>query len=455
MKIVIVGGGKVGRTLADQLAREKHDIMLIDNDREVVAMLSAQLDIMVMYGNGASMHTLQAAEVGSSDLMIAVTPMDELNFMCCVIARKLGCPNTIARIRDPEYHEQLYFLRDELGLSMTVNPEWTAAIEIARLLEIPGFLKRDSFAKGRAEIVEIVVQPESVLCGLPLQEIHRKLKVRVLVCAAERGAQVFIPDGRFTLEAGDKLYVTAATGQLGDLLRGLGIRSRKAKDVLIIGGSRIALTLSAMLVRSGTRVKIIERSAERAQKLAELLPEAVIINADGTNQETLNMENISQMDAVITLTNFDEENLIISMFANYLGVPQVITKINRTEYTDVFRDKGIDCVVSPKLLCAQNIVRYVRAMQNTSGSSVITMYHLVNNRVEALEFLVTDSTLNLGKTLSEIHLKPDILIACINRAGHVIIPGGGDTIENGDTVIVVTASGRVILDLNDIFETDA
>ena len=454
MKIVIVGGGKVGRTLADQLAREKHDIVLIDSDREVVTQLSAQLDIMVMYGNGASMRTLQSAEVGTSDLMIAVTPMDELNFMCCVIARKLGCPNTIARIRDPEYHEQLYFLRDELGLSMTVNPEWTAAIEISRLLQIPGFLKRDSFAKGRVEIVEIVLQPDTILCGLRLQDIHKKLKARVLVCAVERGAKVVIPDGSFTLEAGDKIYVTAATGELGELLRGLGMRSRKAKDVLIIGGSRISLALAAMLTHSGTRVKIIERSAERANKLAELLPEAVIIHADGTNQDVLNTENVSQMDSVITLTNYDEENLIVSMYAKYLGVPQVITKINRTEYTEVFRDKGIDCVISPKFLCAQNIVRYVRSMQNTSGSSVITMCHLVNNQVEALEFLATDATKHLGKTLSEIHLKPNILIACINRMGRVIIPGGSDTIEKDDTVIIVTASGRVILDLNDIFESD-
>ena len=454
MKIVIVGGGKVGRTLAEQLAREKHDIVLIDSNREVVSLLSAQLDIMVMYGNGASMHTLQAAEVGTSDLMIAVTPLDELNFMCCVIARKLGCPNTIARIRDPEYHEQLYFLREELGLSMTVNPEWTAATEIYRLLQVPGFLKRDSFAKGRVEIVEIVLQADSPLCGLQLIDLHKRLKLRVLVCAVERGSKVVIPDGSFTLEQGDKIYVTAATGELGELLRGVGIRSRKAKDVLIIGGSRISQALSAMLIRSGTRVKILERSPERAAKLAELLPEATIICADGTNQETLNTENISQMDAVITLTNFDEENLIISMYANYLGVPQVITKINRTEYTEVFRDKGIDCVISPKFLCAQHIIRYVRSMQNLSGSSVITMHHLVNNQVEALEFLVTESTKNLGKTLSEIRLKPNILIASISRMGRVIIPGGSDTIELGDTVILVTASDRVILDLNDVFETD-
>lgn len=454
MKIVIVGGGKVGRTLAAQLAREGHDIVLIDNNRDVVSRLSAELDIMVMYGNGASMHTLRSADVGSSDLLIAVTPLDELNFMCCVISRKLGCSNTIARIRDPEYHEQLYFLRDELGLSMTVNPEWTAAREIFRLMQIPGFLKRDSFAKGRVEIVEIVLHTDNPLAGMRLLELHKRLKVKILVCAVERGDKVVIPDGSYTLTVGDKLYVTAPSDELVSLLRGLGIRSKKSKDAMIIGGSRIAQALARMLIKAGTRVKIIENNPDRARKLAELLPEATILNADGSSQNVLNSENIAQMDTVVTLTNMDEENLIISMYANYLGVPQVITKINRTEYNEVFRDKGIDCVVSPKMLCAQSIIRYVRSMQNTSGSSVLTVHHLVNGQAEALEFIVTEATAHLGETLSQIRLKPNILIACINRMGHIIIPGGGDTIELGDTIIIVTTSDRVILDLNDIFSQD-
>ena len=454
MKIVIVGGGKVGCTLAEQLAREGHDIVLIDNNRTVVEELSAQLDIMVMYGNGASMHTLQSADIGSCDLLIAVTPTDELNFMCCVIGRKLGCTNTIARIRDSEYNEQLYFLRDEMGLSMTVNPESAAATEIFRLMQIPGFLKRDSFAKGRVEIVEIVLQSGSPLDGLQLMELHKRLKVKVLVCAVERGNKVVIPDGRYTLEVGDKIYVTAPSADLINLLHNLGIRSKKTRDAMIIGGSRIAQALAQMLLKAGTRVKIIEQKADRARMLAELLPEATIIQADGTSQGVLNTENISQMDSVVTLTNYDEENLIISMYANYLKVPQVITKINRTEYNEVFRDKGIDCVISPKMLCAQHIIRYVRSMQNLSGSNVLTVHHLVNNQVEALEFMATESTAHLGKTLSQLRLKPNILIASINRMGRIIIPGGNDTIKLGDTVVVVTASDRVILDLNDIFEEE-
>ena len=454
LKIIIVGGGVVGQTLAAQLTREGHDIVLIDNDREVVSQLSAELDIMVSYGNGASMRTLKAADVGSCDLLIAVTPLDELNFMSCVIARKLGCTTTIARIRNPEYSEQLYFLRNEMGLSMTVNPEQAAANEIFRLMQIPGFLKRDSFAKGRVEIVELELREDSPLCGLRLMELSPRLKAKVLVCAVERGDRVVIPDGRYQLQANDKLYVTAPADELLHLLRNLGIRSKKAKDAMIIGGSRIAQMLAPMLLRSGTRVKIIESNPELAETLAEMLPGATIIRGDSFDQSLLNEENISQMDSVVALTEQDGENLTLSMYASFLGIPQVITKLNRTEYNDVFRDRGVDCVISPKHLCAQNIVRYVRAMQNSSGSSVLAMHHLVNNRVEALEFLTTEQTNHLGETLSKIRLKPNILIACINRMGKIIIPGGSDTIEKGDTVIVVTAADRVILDLNDIFAAE-
>lgn len=451
MKIVIIGGGKVGVTLATQLTKEGHDIVLIDNDRQVVKHTDAALDMLVMYGNGASVDVLRTAGVDDSDLLIAVTPQDELNLMCCIIARKLGCQNTIARVRNPEYASQAYFFSDDLGISMTINPEWTAAREIFRLMQIPGFLKRDSFAKGRAEIVEIIVNKDSPLKDLQLSELHKRIKVRVLVCAIERGDEVFIPSGTFRLQTGDKIYVTAPATELVQLVKSLGMRNRKTRNAMIIGGSRIAQYLADMLMRTGTRVKILEENTQKSLFLAEKLPEATIINADGTSQSVLRSENVEQMDTVVTLTNMDEENLIISMYANYIGVPQVITKINRTEYNEVFRDKGVDCVISPKLLCAQSIVQYVRAMQNTTGSSVLTVHHLVNGKVEALEFQVTASTKHLGKTLSQITLKPNLLIGCINRKGQIIIPSGGDTIELGDTVIVVAATERVIVDLNDIF----
>jgi trk system potassium uptake protein TrkA len=451
MKIVVVGGGKVGFSIASQVAREGHDVTLVDNNRETVTQHTEALDIMVMLGNGASLAVQREAKVGSSDLLIAATRQDELNMMCCVLARKLGCPNTIARVRNPEYTEQLYLLREELGLSMTVNPEWTAAREIFRLLQYPGFLKRDSFAKGRVEIVAIAVKDGSPLRGARLMDIPRLLKLKVLVCAVQRGPDVHIPDGSFSLESGDEIYVTAPAAELVKLMQGVGLKKRETRNVLIVGGSSTARYLTEMLLKTGVRVKLIEKNQSRSLALAEALPDATVICADGSMQSVLRSENIGQMDSVVTLTDMDEENIIISMYANHVGVSQVITKINRTEYIDLLQHRGIDCVISPKQLCAIEITRYVRAMQNTSGDSVLTMHPLVDGRVEALEFEVTGSARHLGRSLAEIRLKPNILFACINRRGRIIIPGGGDTLEVGDTVVVVTAANRVVLELNDIF----
>lgn len=451
MKIVIVGGGKVGYAIASQTAREGHDITLVDNDREKADRLSDALDIMALYGNGASLAVQREADVGGSDLLIAVSPMDELNMICCMLARKLGCKNTIARVRNPEYAEQLYLLREELGLSMTINPEWAAAREIFRLLQFPGFLKRDSFAKGRAEIVAMMVREDSPLRGAKLMSLPRLLKPKILVCAVQRGSRVFIPDGSFTLEKGDEVYVTAPATELARLMHSVGLKKHAGRDILIVGGSRSAQYLADMLSKSGIRVKLIEKNPERSRLLAEALPNVTVICADGSAQSVLQSENIGQMDAVVTLTDMDEENIMISMYANYLGVRQVITKINRTEYFEILQNRGIDCVISPKELCANEIVRYVRAMQSTTGGSILTLYHLVDGQVDALEFDVRKSTRFLGKSLAEIQLKPNILIACINRRGRIIIPGGSDFLEAGDTVVVVTAANRVILDLNDIF----
>lgn len=451
MKIVIVGGGKIGSTLAGALTKEDHDIVVIDNDRQTLTRLSESIDVMTVYGSGGSVSVMREAEAGQSDLLIAATPQDELNLLCCVIAKKLGCENTIARVRNPEYADQFYFLRGELGLNLMINPEWAAAREIFRLMQIPAFLKRDSFSKGRVEIVEIEIQEGGPLDGVALFELPRKVKVRVLVCVIDRGGEIFIPDGSFRLQAGDKISVTAAATELIALVRNIGMKSRKTKTAIIIGGGLITRYLTPMLIKTGARVKIIELKPERAVKLAELLPGATIIQADGSNQAVLKAESIEQMDTVVTLTDMDEENLIISMYANYVGVPQVITKINRTEYNEVFDDKGIDCVISPKLLCADVIIRYVRAMSGAAGRALTTIHYLADGKVEALEFNVTESVKNRGVTLSELKLKRNLLISCINRMGQIIIPGGSDTIELGDTIVVVTTANRMIADLNDIF----
>jgi len=451
MKVVIVGDGKVGYALAEQLTQEEHDVSMIDRNQTVLQRLADSLDVMTICGNGASMKVQKAAGVPGSDLLIAATSSDELNMLCCIVARKLGCQHTIARVRNPEYREQVYLMREELGLSMMINPELSAAREIFRLIQLPSFLKRELFAKGRAEIVELEVREGNPLISKRLPEIAKVLGVRVLICAVERGTEVIIPDGRFEIALGDKLYVTAPARHLVELVKTLGIGKRKIRNVILIGGSRIAYYLSQMLIESGIRVKILERKEERCLELAELLPKATIICADGTDHKVLSEHRMADTDAVVTLTNIDEENLLISMYANYLGVQTVITKINRTEYIDALRDKGIDCTVSPKMLCATDIVRYVRGMENSSEGSAIALHHLVNHRVEALEFRITNTTRHVGETLAQIPLKKSVLIACISRQGAITIPQGSDTVEVGDTIVVVAPAERKLMELNDIF----
>lgn len=451
MKIVIVGAGKIGQSLAEVLAGENHDITIVDIDKEKVKMLSDTLDVMTLCGNGAAIAVQREANVDESDLLIAVTAQDELNMIACITARKLGCKNTIARVRNLEYSEQLYLLKKELGLSMTINPELLAAKEIYRLLQIPAFIKRDTFAEGRAEIVELVIGEGSPLDGLSLAAMRGKIRVHVLVCAVLREERVFIPDGSFVLRKGDKIYVTTASAGLVELTHELHLRSKKSKNVMIVGGGRIAEFLAPMLIRSGTSIKLIERNRSRCEYLAEKYPELNVICSDGSSQSVLKTHNISQMDAVLPLTNMDEENIIIGMFARKVGVPQLLTKINRMEYGEILGDRGADSLISPKSLSTYEIVRYVRAMENTGGSAVITIHKLAGGSVEALEFAVTEATRRLHERLADITLKPGILIACINHMGRIIIPGGQDKLVAGDTVVVVTTAGREIIDLNDIF----
>lgn len=454
MKIVIVGDGKVGFALTQQLAREDHDVVVIDSNKMVLKESQQMLDIQVVHGNGASPLVQRTANVGESDLLIAATSADEINLLCSIVAKKLGCAHTIARVRNPEYYGQFFLLREELGLDLMINPERATASEIFRLLQFPSFLKRDSFARGRAEIVELVLRPDSPIVDKRLSELYHVVKVKVLVCAVERGNDVIIPDGSFLLQEGDRLYVTAPSGDLARLIRSLHLTQKKVKSVMIIGGSRIATYLAMDLINVGVDVKLIEIQEDRCKKLAELVPKATVILADGSDRSILESEGIQDTDAVVTLTDIDEENLIVSMYANFLKIPKVITKINRTEYTEVFQDKGIDCVVSPKELCSNDIVRYVRAMGNRTGGAVVALHRIVNEKAEALEFRATESFQGLGQTLARIKLKPNILIACISRHGKILIPTGNDAIEKGDSVVVVTIADRFIKDLNDILDEE-
>lgn len=454
MKIVIVGDGKVGYTLTKRLSQEGHDIVVIDNNRSVLLQSQESLDVAVVDGNGASVEVQREAGVGSSDLLIAATSGDETNLLCCMVARKLGCRHTIARVRNPEYDQQTRFLKDELGLSMVVNPEKAAALEIFRLLQYPSFLKRDSFAKGSVELVELKIKENNVLANTRLDQFRMLANVNALVCAVDRGGTVTIPKGSFSLQVGDKLTIATDAGDLVRLVKNLGVYTPKAQHVMIIGGSRTAKYLAQRLIRSKVKLTIIEKEEKRCLELSESLPDATIVHGNGTVQELLIEEGIRKMDAVVTLTGMDEENLIVSMFADFIGVPKSVTKINRTEYNNVYENKGIDSIVSPKLLTTNEIIRYVRAMDDTTGGSVVTLYRIVDGKAEALEFSVKNDAPYIGIPLHKLRLKPDILIASIIRARRVIIPSGSDEIQKGDTVIIVTTADHTIAELRDIFIRD-
>lgn len=451
MKIVIVGDGKVGSALTQQLAREGHDLVVIDNKKGVLQAAVDQLDVAVVDGNGASLRTQRQAGVQDAKLLIAVTSSDEINLLCCILAKKLGTERTIARVRTPDYLEQLYLLREELGLSMTINPERVAAREIFRLLQYPSFVKRETFAKGRVELIELPVRAGSPLENKRLSSLYKLIKTRILVCAVKRGEEVIIPDGQFVLQQDDRIFVTAPNQALARLSRHLGLNTRKIRDVMIIGGSNTAYYLAEDLLKSGIRVKIIELKPERCQELAENLPDAQIVEADGTDQAVLLSEGIAEADALITLTNMDEENLIASLFGNYLHVPTVITKINRSEYNTILQDKGIDCVISPKILAVDDIVRFVRSMENASASSVRALYRIADGSAEALEFRVGPDSRYLGVPLQELPLREGLLLASISRHGKIIIPSGSDSIQAGDQVIVVAAGDHRVSHLNDIY----
>lgn len=451
MRIVIVGDGKVGYALTEQLSREGHDVFVIDSNPKVLQNSMETLDVMVLEGNGVSLNVQIEAGVPESDILIAATSADETNLLCCIIAKKLGCKYTIARVRNPEYAEHTEFLKNDLGLSMTINPERRAAKEMFRLLQFPDFLKRDSFVRGRIELVELKVKDKSPMLGMKLSDLYSTAKVKVIVCAVERSGEIHIPTGSFVLEKDDKITVAAQTIDLVTLIKNLKIRNYKINEVIIIGGSNIAVYLSELLIESDVEVKIIEKDYNRCLLLADLVPEALIIHGDGSVKETLSSEGLQKTDALITLTNIDEENIILSMYANHLGVPKTITKVNRIEYSEIFQEKGVDSMVSPKLLTASEIVRYVRSIDNNTDNAILNLYRIANGKAEALEFQVDSTIRNINVPLSQIKLRKGILFVSFSRKGKMIIPSGNDVMKEGDLVVIVTSGSHMIQHLNDIF----
>lgn len=449
MKIIIVGCGKIGATLAEQLEQEGHDIIVIDNRASAINDITNSLDVMGIVGNGASYHVLLEAGIKKTDLLIAVTGSDELNLLCCVIARKASRCNTIARVRNPEYSDEIEFIKEELGLSMTINPELETATTMAGLINLPSAIELDSFAKGKVELLKFQIPENSILDKMKVFDLSPKLRCKVLVCVVERGEQVYIPSGNFELQSKDIISIVASHKNAVDFFHKIGIVISKIKNVMLIGGSTITVYLTKILAKSGIKVTIIEQNMGRCEELSDLLPNAMIINANAAQNNVLLEEGIEEAEAFASLTNFDEENILLSLYAKKRSKAKVFTKISRMTYDDIVGEMPLGIIINPKLVTADRILQHVRAMQNSKGSNVETLYKLVDNKVEALEFYVRNNAKILGIPLEKLKLKPNLLVGCINRKGKIIIPNGQDYIQAGDTVIIVTTN-KGLDDLNDI-----
>ncbi len=452
MNIIIAGCGKVGEALAKQLSSEGYNITVIDCEDRVINECVERYDIMGISGNCASMQVLLDAGIENADLLIAVTGADEVNLLSSMTAHGINPRlHTIARIRNPEYTDQIYRMRDVFALSLTVNPEKHAATEIERLLKYTGFLHRDTFAKGKSEIVELKIDEGSKLCDIPLSMISSIVKCKVLVCAVLRDGEPLSPNGSLVLREGDRIFVTAPTENLATLLKNLGIITRRVRRVMICGGGRISYYLAEMLTRSGIYVQIIERDPVRCQALCSLLPKCDIICGDGTDQSLLESEGLDKADAVVTLTGVDELNMVVSMYANVEGVPHVVTKLGHIENQTLIQDLELGSVIRPKQLCSDTIIRYVRAMQNQSGAAV-SVHAIADGQVEAIEFLVEKGTRYCGTPLKELRLHDNVLLVSITHGAKTEIPNGDSSFGVGDTIVVVTGGRGMYRQLNDIFE---
>ena len=451
MKIIVVGCGKVGSALAAQLTEEGHDISVIDVDSGAVTDVTNEYDVMGLVGNGASHAVQKQAGIEAADLLIAATDSDELNLLCCLIAKKAGGCNTIARVRNPVYTTEIDFIKEELGLSLTVNPAFATATEAARILRFPSAVQIETFAKGRVELVKIRIPAGSVLDGCALSQMHNRMHTDVLICTVERGADVEIPNGNFVLQAGDIISVVASRENTRDFVSRVGLSSKSVRDCMIIGGGKIAYYLAKQLIESGIRVKILERDRNRCEELCDLLPKAVIINADAANQSILLEEGIQTCDSFVTLMGIDEENLFLSMFAQSVSEAKVITKVDRTDFDQIIRRLDLETLLHPKSIAAEHILSYVRALQNSIGSNVETLYKVIEGKVEALEFIIQEDSPVAGIPLSQLKINPGVLVACINRAGHIFIPNGSSSIKVGDSVVVVT-SNPGYRDIRDILQ---
>lgn len=450
MKIIIIGGGKVGLASCELLNREGHDLVLIDNDAQVIQEIGNMQDIMTIEGNGVTMEIQKEAGVDKADLVIACTSTDEVNMLCCLMARKLGARRTVARVRDPEYFSQLGHIRKELGISVAINPELALAEDISRVLFYPAAIKVEVFAHNRVEMAEFRLADQSPLDGVRLSGLYKKYKIKMLVCAVQRGQDIYIPGGDFVLRSGDRIHISASHHEMERFFRMVTGHKTKVKTVLIVGGGRIAYYLARLLDSFGMHVKIVEQDTARCINLTNLLPGATIINGDGTDNDLVQEEGIDSADCFVALTGSDEENILISLYAQSNRVSKVVTKVNRTSYADIAEKMGLESLVSAAGVTAARIVSYARAMQNSYGTSnVETLYKILDGRAEAIEFIVNEDGPYIGQPLRDLRLQDNLLIACIVRDRKPIIPDGDTRIQIGDNVVVVTV-GRQFSDLKEI-----
>ncbi len=452
MNIIIVGCGKVGTKIIEQLSHEKeHDITIIDMRASVVQELVNEYDVMGVVGSGIDVDNLTEAGIENADILIAVAGSDELNLMLCLMAKKLGNCQTIARVRKPEYFKSIKLIKEELGLSMVINPEQAAASEIARILRFPTAINIDTFAKGRVEILKFRLPENCILNNLKVMDIIPRLGCHILVCGVERGEEAFIPSGNFEMRAGDYLSIVAPLGEAGEFFKKIGIKTNRVKDTMIVGGGDTAYYLAKQLLKRGIGVKIIEQKQERCDELFHLLSKATIVHGDGTDNKLLMEEGLAQYDSFVSLTNIDEENVLLSLYAKSKTDSKIITKINRIDYGNVIDNLLLGTTIYPKNITAEYIVRFVRALQNSMGCNIETMHYILDGKAEALEFIIREDSPISNIKIEDLNLKDNILIACIGRNGKLIIPRGQDMILKGDTVIVVTLK-EGFTDISDILK---
>lgn len=451
MNIIIVGCGKVGYTLVEQLSSEDHNIVVIDEKPDKVSNITENLDALGIVGNGVNHQILIDAGIAEADLLIAVTGDDEKNLLCCVIARKTGHCQTIARVRNPIYNRESDFLKKEFGLAMIINPELTAAHEISRIFQFPSAIRLDVFAKGHAELLHFKVTKDSPLIGLRLAKLHQTLHSNVLICTVIRENDVIIPNGDFVFQENDMVAIASERRNAVEFFRKIGLIKKPVGTAMIAGGGKVGYYLAKNLLDSGIRVTIIEIDQARCDQLSDLLPNATIICGDATDQVLLSQEGLEHTQGFAALTGLDEENILLSLYANEVSDAKTVTKINRISFTSVIDNLNLGSIIYPRVLTAEYILKYVRSSNNSKNSNVETLYKLANGKAEALEFIIKAASAVEGIPLADLHFRKNTLICCIYRRGRVIIPSGQDMMMAGDSVLVVI-SGYVVSDIKEILE---